>query len=111
MNFELSEKIHHGEDFDHGMNAGTFACLVVASTEELAADLRQKKYSKSADAIDRFSQDIWNHRALPKEQVKKIRTKDKQRTQEEKPSRRAFPNDASLLWMKSKWIWIWGPEI
>jgi putative transposase len=41
---------------------------------ELAVELRQKRYSKSADTIDRFSQDIWNHRAFPKEHWKKIRT-------------------------------------
>ena len=35
--------------------------------KELAAYLRQKKYSKSADTIDRFSQDIWNYRPFPKE--------------------------------------------
>jgi len=31
--------------------------------KELAEDLRQEKHSKSADTIDRFSQDILNHRA------------------------------------------------
>jgi hypothetical protein len=32
---------------------------------ELAIELRQKRYSKSADTIDRFSQDIWNHKRIP----------------------------------------------
>jgi len=31
---------------------------------ELAIELRQKRYSKSADTIDRFSQDIWCFRRL-----------------------------------------------
>jgi hypothetical protein len=33
---------------------------------ELAVELRLKRSSKSADTIDRFSQDIWNHRAFSK---------------------------------------------
>lgn len=33
-----------------------------------------QKNSKSADTIDRFNQDIWNHREFPKEHWKKIRT-------------------------------------
>jgi len=48
--------------------------MAIKEMNELAADLRQKRYSKSADTIDRFSQDIWNHRAFPKEHCKKIRT-------------------------------------
>jgi len=70
--------------------------------KELAADLRQKTHSKSADTIDRFSQDIWNHRAFPKEHWKKIRTTNGLERINKELKRRsrvvgAFPNDASLL--------------
>ena len=70
--------------------------------KELAEYLRQKKYSKSADTIDRFSQDIWNHRAFPKEHRKKIRTTNGLERINKELKRRsrvvgAFPNDASLL--------------
>jgi transposase-like protein len=70
--------------------------------KELAADLRQKKYSKSADTIDRFSQDIWNHRVYPKEHWKNIRTTNGLERINKELKRRsrvvgAFPNDSSLL--------------
>ena len=62
--------------------------------KELAAYLRQKKYSKSADTIDRFSQDIWNHsfpkRALEEDQDNQRTGTDKQRTHEKKQSRRGL---------------------
>ena len=69
---------------------------------ELAVELRQKRYSKSADTIDRFSQDIWNHRAFPKEHWKKIRTTNGLERINKELKRRsrvvgAFPNEASLL--------------
>jgi transposase-like protein len=70
--------------------------------KELAEDLRQEKHSKSADTIDRFSQDIWNHRAFPEEHWKKIRTTNGLERINKELKRRsrvvgAFPNDASLL--------------
>jgi len=70
--------------------------------KEFAADLRLKKHSKSADTIDRFSQDIWNHRAFPKEHWKQIRTTNGLERINKELKRRsrvvgAFPNDASLL--------------
>ena len=70
--------------------------------KELAEDLRQEKHSKSADTIDRFSQDIWNHRALPEEHWKKIRTTNGLERINKELKRRSrvvgdFPNDASLL--------------
>src|SRR5512137_216306 len=70
--------------------------------KELAADLRQEKHSKSADTIDRFCQDIWNHRAMPEEHWKKIRTTNGLERINKELKRRsrvvgAFPNDASLL--------------
>jgi putative transposase len=69
---------------------------------ELAVELRQKRYSKSADTIDRFSQDIWNHRAFPKEHWKKIRTTNGLERINKELKRRsrvvgAFPNDGALL--------------
>jgi transposase-like protein len=69
---------------------------------ELAVELRQKRYSKSADTIDRFSQDIWNHRVFPKEHWKKIRTTNGLERINKELKRRsrvvgAFPNEASLL--------------
>ena len=73
-----------------------------AKMAELAVELRQKRYSKSADTIDRFSQDIWNHRAFPKEHWKKIRTTNGLERINKELKRRsrvvgAFPNEASLL--------------
>jgi len=69
---------------------------------ELAVELRQKRYSKSADTIDRFSQDIWNHRAFSKEHWKKIRTTNGLERINKELKRRsrvvgAFPNDGALL--------------
>jgi transposase-like protein len=73
-----------------------------AKMAELAAELSQKRYSKSADTIDRFSQDIWNHRAFPKEHWKKIRTTNGLERINKELKRRsrvvgAFPNDGALL--------------
>ncbi len=69
---------------------------------ELSAELIQKRYSKSADTIDRFSQDIWNHRAFPREHWKKIRTTNGLERINKELKRRsrvvgAFPNDGALL--------------
>jgi len=73
-----------------------------AKMAELAAELSQKRYSKSADTIDRFSQDIWNHRTFPKEHWKKIRTTNGLERINKELKRRsrvvgAFPNDGALL--------------
>jgi len=73
-----------------------------AKMAELAAELSLKKYLKSADTIDRFSQDIWNHRAFPKEHWKKIRTTNGLERINKELKRRsrvvgAFPNDGALL--------------
>ena len=69
---------------------------------ELAIELRQKRYSKSADTIDRFSQDIWNHKSFPKENWRRIRTTNGLERINKELKRRsrvvgAFPNDGSLL--------------
>lgn len=58
---EVAEKLRQGFEDESKM-------------AELAVELRLKRYSKAADTIDRFSQDIWNHRAFPKEHWRKIRT-------------------------------------
>lgn len=73
-----------------------------AKMAELAVELRQKRYSKSADTIDRFSQDIWNHRAFPKGHWKKIRTTNGLERINKELKRRsrvvgAFPNEGALL--------------
>lgn len=69
---------------------------------ELTEQLRQKRYSKSAETIERFSQDIWNHRAFPKAHWKKIRTTNGLERINKELKRRsrvvgAFPNDGALL--------------
>jgi putative transposase len=70
--------------------------------KELVVELSQKRCSKSADTIDRFSQDIWNHRAFPKEHWKRIRTTNGLERINKELKRRsrvigAFPNDGALL--------------
>lgn len=86
---EVAEKLRQGFEDESNM-------------AELAVELRQKRYSKSADTIDRFSQDIWNHRAFPKEHWKKIRTTNGLERINKELKRRsrvvgAFPNDGALL--------------
>ena len=86
---EIAEKLRQGFEDESKM-------------AELAVELRQKRYSKSADTIDRFSQDIWNHRAFPKEHWKKIRTTNGLERINKELKRRcrvvgAFPNDGALL--------------
>jgi len=86
---EVAEKLRQGFEDESKM-------------AELAVELRQKRYSKSADTIDRFSQDIWNHRTFPKEHWKKIRTTNGLERINKELKRRcrvvgAFPNDGALL--------------
>ncbi len=86
---EVAEKLRHGFEDQ-------------AKMAELAAELIQKRCSKSADTIDRFSQDIWNHRAFPREHWKKIRTTNGLERINKELKRRsrvvgAFPNDGALL--------------
>ncbi len=73
-----------------------------AKMAQLAIELKHKRYSKSADTIDRISQDIWNHRAFPKEHWKRFITTNGPERINKKLKRRsrvigAFPNDGSLL--------------
>jgi transposase-like protein len=70
--------------------------------KELAIELNDKKHSKSAKTIDRFSQDIWNYRAFPREHWRRIRTTNGLERINKELKRRsrvvgAFPNDRSLL--------------
>lgn len=86
---EVAEKLRQGFE-DESKMAG------------LAVELRLKRYLKAADTIDRFSQDIWNHRAFPKEHWKKIRTTNGLERINKELKRRsrvvgAFPNDEALL--------------
>lgn len=86
---EVAEKLRQGFEDESKM-------------AELAAELNKKRYSKSADTIDRFSQDIWNHRAFPKGHWKRIRTTNGLERINKELKRRsrvvgAFPNDGALL--------------
>jgi putative transposase len=86
---EVAEKLRQGLEDESKM-------------KELAVELSQKRCSKSADTIDRFSQDIWNHRAFPKEHWKRIRTTNGLERINKELKRRsrvigAFPNDGALL--------------
>jgi transposase-like protein len=70
--------------------------------QELAAELNQKRHSKSANTMDRFSQDLWNYKAFPREHWRKIRTTNGLERINKELKRRsrvvgAFPNDRSLL--------------
>jgi putative transposase len=42
--------------------------------QDLAEELRERGYSKSADTIERFRFSLWNYRAFPREHWKRIRT-------------------------------------
>lgn len=69
---------------------------------ELAHQLKQNGYSKSADTIDRFSQDIWNYRAFPRDHWKRTRTTNGLEKINKELKRRsrvvgAFPNDGALM--------------
>ncbi len=69
---------------------------------ELAVELRMRKHSKSAETIERFNQDIWNHKAFPGAHWKKIRTTNGLERINKELKRRsrvvgAFPNDGALL--------------
>ncbi len=81
---EVAEKLRQGFEDESKM-------------AELAVELGQKR-----DTIDRFSQDICNHKAFPKEHWKKIRITDGLERINKELKRRsrvvgAFPNDGALL--------------
>lgn len=68
----------------------------------LANKLDQKGYSKSAETIERFSFDLWNYKAFPRQHWIKIRTTNGVERINKELKRRsrvagAFSNDESLL--------------
>jgi putative transposase len=70
--------------------------------QDLAEELREKGYSKSADTIERFRFSLWNYRAFPREHRKRIRTTNGLERINKELKRRtrvvgAFPNDSSFL--------------
>ena len=73
-----------------------------AKMQELDAELNLRRYSKSANTIDKFSQDLWNYKAFPKDHWKRIRTTNGLERINKELKRRsrvigAFPNDGALL--------------
>jgi putative transposase len=70
--------------------------------QELAAILDERGYSKSAETIDRFRFDLWNYKAFPRQNWKRIRTTNSLERINKELKRRsrvagAYPNDQSLL--------------
>src|SRR5512137_2016095 len=70
--------------------------------QDLAKELRNIGYSKSADTIDRFRFSLWNYRAFPRGHWRRIRTTNGLERINKELKRRsrvvgAFPNDRSLL--------------
>jgi putative transposase len=70
--------------------------------QDLAEELRERGYSKSADTIERFRFSLWNYRAFPREHWKRIRTTNGLERINKELKRRtrvvgAFPNDSSFL--------------
>lgn len=69
--------------------------------QDLAEDLRERGYSKSADTIERFRFSLWNYRAFPREHWRRIRTTNGLERINKELKRRtrvvgAFPNDSSF---------------
>jgi transposase-like protein len=70
--------------------------------QDLAEELREKGYSKSADTIERFRFSLWNYRAFPREHRKRIRTTNGLERINKELKRRtrvvgAFPSDSSFM--------------
>jgi transposase-like protein len=73
-----------------------------AKMQELANELREKKYFKAAETIERFIFDLWNYKTAQREHWRKIRTTNGQERINKELKRRsrvvgAFPNDSSFL--------------
>jgi putative transposase len=73
-----------------------------AKMQELANELRERKYFKTAETIDRFIFDLWNYKTAQREHWRKIRTTNGQERINKELKRRsrvvgAFPNDSSFL--------------
>jgi putative transposase len=78
--------------------------IAIKDKEKVAERLRQgfEGESKMAELAVEFSQDIWNHRAFPKEHWKTIRYTNRLERINRELKRRsrvagAFPNDGALL--------------
>jgi putative transposase len=70
--------------------------------QDLALELNQRRYSKSADTIDRFCQDLWNYKAFDKSHWRRIRTTNGLERINKELKRRsrvvgAFPNEGAIL--------------
>jgi transposase-like protein len=73
-----------------------------AKMQELANELRERKYFKAAETIERFIFDLWNYKTAQREHWRKIRTTNGQERINKELKRRsrvvgAFPNDSSFL--------------
>jgi putative transposase len=70
--------------------------------QDLAEELRERGYSKSADTIDRFRFSLWNYRAFPRDHWRRIRTTNGLERINKELKRRtrvvgAFPNENSFM--------------
>jgi putative transposase len=73
-----------------------------AKMQELANELRERKYFKAAETIKRFIFDLWNYKIAQREHLRKIRTTNGQERINKELKRRsrvvgAFPDDSSFL--------------
>lgn len=70
--------------------------------QNLAIELRERGYSKSADTIERFRFSLWNYRAFSREHWRRIRTTNGLERINKELKRRtrvvgAFPSDSSFM--------------
>ena len=70
--------------------------------QDLAEELRERGYSKSADTIDRFRFSLWNYRAFPRDHWRRIRTTNGLERINKELKRRtrvvgAFPSENSFM--------------
>jgi putative transposase len=70
--------------------------------QDLAEELRERGYSKSADTIDRFRFSLWNYRAFPRDHRRRIRTTNGLERINKELKRRtrvvgAFPSENSFM--------------
>ena len=70
--------------------------------QDLAVELRERGYSKSADTIERFRFSLWNYKAFSRDHGKRIRTTNGLERINKELKRRtrvvgAFPSDSSFM--------------
>jgi putative transposase len=70
--------------------------------QDLAKELRERGYAKSADTIDRFRFSLWNYRAFPRGHWRRIRTTNGLERINKELKRRtrvvgAFPSESSFM--------------